>query len=98
MIILTKCDLSIEWVVLEKVGAVELLAVGLHHRDPVLSPLEYLHLIHREDVGPREVSLSCDENFAVSVLQSYGFVVISILDLLIKETTLFTKGLTIPRI
>ena len=73
-------DLSIEWVVVEKVGAVELLAVGLHHRDPVLSSLEYLHLVDREDVGPGEVSLSCDENLAISVLQSYSFVVISILD------------------
>ena len=72
--------LSIEWVLVEKVGAVELLAVCLHHRDPVLSPLEYLHLVHREDVGPGEVSLSCDENLAISVLQSYSFVVISILD------------------
>ena len=72
--------LGIEWKVLEKVGAVELLAVGLHHRDPVLSPLEYLHLVNREDVSPGEVSLSCDENLAISVLQSYSFVVISILD------------------
>ena len=60
--------LSIKWVVVEKVGAVELLAVGLDQRDPVLSPLEYLHLVHREDVGPGEVSLSCDENLAISVL------------------------------
>ena len=95
---LNKYHLGIEWEVLEKVGAVELLAVGLHHRDPVLSPLEYLHLVHGEDVGPSEVSLSCDENLAISILQSYGFVVISILDLLIKETSLFTKGLKIPRI
>ena len=70
---------------MEKVGAVELLAVGLHHRDPVLPPLEYLHLVHREDVGPGEVSLSGDENLAVSVLQSDSLVVISILDLIMRS-------------
>ena len=75
-----KSYLGIKWKVLEKVGAVELLAVGLDHRDPVLSPLEYFYLVHRIDVGPGEVSLSCDENLAISVLQSYSFVVISILD------------------
>ena len=39
-------NLSIEGVAVEKVGAVELLAVGLDHGDPVLLPLEYLHLVH----------------------------------------------------
>ena len=80
-------DLSIEWVVVEKVGAVELLAVGLHHRDPVLSPLEYLHLVHREDVGPGEVSLSGDVNLAVSVLQPYSLVVISVLNCIMRNFT-----------
>ena len=75
---------------MEKVGAVELLAVGLHHRDPVLSPLEYLHLVHRGDVGPSKVSLSCDENLAVSVLQSDSLVVISILDLIMRNCSWFT--------
>ena len=81
----TDSDLSIEWVVVEKVSAVELLAVGLDQRDPVLSPLENLHLVHRGDVGPGEVSLSGDENLAVSVLQSDSLVVISILDLTTSE-------------
>ena len=71
--------LSIKWIVVEKVGAVEPLTVGLLHGDPVLSPLEYLHLVHREDVGPSEVSLSGDVNLAVSVLQPYSFVEISVL-------------------
>ena len=66
----------------------ELLAVGLDHGDPVLSPLEYLHLVHGEDIGPGEVSLSGDENLAVSVLQSYSLVVISILGLIIINFTL----------
>ena len=79
--------LSIKWVVVEKVGAVELLAVGLDHRDPVLSPLEYLHLVHREDVGPGEVSLSGDVNLAVSVLQPYSLVVISVLNCIMRNFT-----------
>ena len=73
---------------MEEVGAVELLAVGLDHGDPVLSPLEYLHLVHREDVGPGEVSLSGDEHLAVSVLQPYSLVVISVLYLIIRNCTL----------
>ena len=79
--------LSIKWVVVEKVGAVELLAVGLDQRDPVLSPLEYLHLVHREDVGPGEVSLSGDVNLAVSVLQPYSLVVISVLNCIMRNFT-----------
>ena len=79
MIILTKCDLSIEWVVVEKVGAVELLAVGLHHRDPVLSPLEYLHLVHREDVGPGEVSLPVDVDSAVKHIQTDHLIEVRVL-------------------
>ena len=65
----------------------ELLAVGLDHGDPVLSSLEYLHLVHREDVGPGEVSLSGDVNLAVSVLQPYSLVVISVLYLIIRNYT-----------
>ena len=61
--------LSIKWVVVEKVGAVELLAVGLDHGDLVLSPLEYLHLVHRGDVGPGEVSLSVDVDCAIEHIQ-----------------------------
>ena len=64
---------------MEKVGAVELLAVGLHHRDPVLSSLEYLHLVHREDIGPGEVSLSVYEDGAVSDLQGDGLIEVSVL-------------------
>ena len=64
---------------MQKVSTVEPLAVSLDHGDPVLSPLEYLHLVHREDVGPGEVSLSSDVDLAVSILQSYSFSVISIL-------------------
>ena len=79
MIILTKCDLSIEWVVVEKVGAVELLAVGLHHRDPVLSSLEYLHLVHREDVGPGEVSLPVDVDSAVKHIQTDHLIEVRVL-------------------
>ena len=80
--------LSIKGVVMEEVGAVELLAVGLDHGDPVLPPLEYLQLVHREDVGPGEVALSGDEHLAVSVLQPYGLVVISVLYLIIRNCTL----------
>ena len=64
---------------MEKVGAVELLAVGLHHRDPVLSPLEYLHLVHREDVGPGEVSLSVDVDSAVKHIQSDHLIEVRVL-------------------
>ena len=71
--------LGIEWVVVEKVGAVELLAVGLHHRDPVLSPLEYLHLVHREDVGPGEVSLSVDVDSAVKHIQTDHLIEVRVL-------------------
>ena len=79
--------LSIKRVVVEKVGAVELLAVGLDHRDPVLFPLEDLHLVHRGDVGPGEVSLSGDVNLAVSVLQPYSLVVISVLNCIMRNFT-----------
>ena len=75
---------------MKKVGAVKLFAVDLDHRDPVLSPLEYLHLVHGQDVGPGEVSLPCNENLAISVLQSYSLVVISILDSIIRDITAFT--------
>ena len=71
--------LSIKWVVVEKVGAVELLAVGLDHGDPVLSPLEYLHLVHREDVGPGEVSLSVDVDCAVEHIQSDHLIQVCVL-------------------
>ena len=71
--------LSIKWVVVEKVGAVELLAVGLDHGDPVLSPLEYLHLVHREDVGPGEVPLSVDEDCAVEHIQSDHLIQVRVL-------------------
>ena len=69
----------------------EPLAVGLDHRDPVLPALEYLHLVHREDVGPGEVSLSGDVNLAVSVLQPYSLVVIRILYLIIKSCTIYIE-------
>ena len=36
--------LSVKWIVVEKVGAVELLAVGLVHSDHVILPFEYLNL------------------------------------------------------
>ena len=64
---------------MEKVGAVELLAVGLHHRDPVLSPLEYLHLVHREDVGPGEVSLPVDVDSAVKHIQTDHLIEVRVL-------------------
>ena len=37
-------NLSVKWVVVKQVGAVELLAVGLGHTDDVLISLEYLNL------------------------------------------------------
>ena len=55
------------------------LAVGLDHRDPVLPALEYLNLVHREDVGPGEVPLSVDVDFAVEHIQCHGLVEISVL-------------------
>ena len=64
---------------MEKVGAVELLAVGLHHRDPVLSPLEYLHLVDGEDVGPSEVSLSVDVDSAVKHIQTDHLIEVRVL-------------------
>ena len=57
----------------------ELLAVGLNQCDPVLPPLEYLHLVHREDVGPGEVSLSVDVHCAVESVQSDDLVEIRVL-------------------
>ena len=39
-----KRNLSVKWVVVKQVGAVELLAVGLGHTDDVLISLEYLNL------------------------------------------------------
>ena len=36
--------LSVEWIGVEEVGAVELLAVGLEHGDDVLLASEYLNL------------------------------------------------------
>ena len=71
--------LSIEGVVMEEVGAVELLAVGLHHGDPVLPPLEYLHLVHREDVGPGEVSLSVDVDCAIEHIQTDHLIEVRVL-------------------
>ena len=71
--------LSIKGVVVEKVGAVELLAVGLDHGDPVLSPLEYLHLVHREDVGPGEVSLSVDKDCAIEHIQTDHLIEVRVL-------------------
>ena len=64
---------------MEKVGAVELLAVGLDHGDPVLSPLEYLHLVHREDVGPGEVSLSVDKDSAIEHIQTDHLIEVRVL-------------------
>ena len=64
---------------MEKVGAVELLAVGLHHRDPVLSSLEYLHLVHREDVGPGEVSLSVNKDSAIEHIQTDHLIEVRVL-------------------
>ena len=64
---------------MEKVGAVELLAVGLDHGDPVLSPLEDLHLVHREDVGPGEVSLSVDVDSAVKHIQTDHLIEVRVL-------------------
>ena len=58
----------------------ELLAIGLDHGYPVLLPLEYLHLINRLDVGPGEVSLSVDKNFAVHSLQSHCLIEIRVLN------------------
>ena len=57
----------------------EPLAVGLDHRDPVLLALEDLHLVHREDVGPGEVSLSVDVDCAVQHIQRHGLVEICVL-------------------
>ena len=39
-------DLRVEWVVVEQVGAVELLAVGLAHGDDVFPSIEYLNLVN----------------------------------------------------
>ena len=64
---------------MEKVGAVEPLAVGLDHGDPVLSPLEYLHLVHREDVGPGEVSLSVDKDCAIEHIQTDHLIEVRVL-------------------
>ena len=64
---------------MEEVGAVELLAVGLDHGDPVISPLEYLHLVHREDVGPGEVSLSVDKDSAIEHIQADHLIEVRVL-------------------
>ena len=64
---------------MEEVGAVEFLAVGLDHGDPVLSPLEYLHLVHREDVGPGEVSLSVDKDCAIEHIQTDHLIEVRVL-------------------
>ena len=57
----------------------ELLAVGLDHGDPVLPPLEYLHLVHREDVGPGEVSLSVNKDSAIEHIQADHLIEVRVL-------------------
>ena len=58
----------------------EPLAVGLDHRDPVVLSLEYLHLVHREDVRPGEISLPGHEDGAVKHVQRHCLVDVSVLN------------------
>ena len=64
---------------MQKIGAVELFAVGLHHGDSVLTSFKDLHLINRLQPAPGEVSLSGDEHGVLHTLDSHSLIQISVL-------------------
>ena len=64
---------------MEKVGAVELLAVGLNHVDLVLCSLVNPDLINRVQPCPGEVSFSSNKESALDTLQCDSFIIICVL-------------------
>ena len=56
------------------------LAVGLAHGDPVLSPLEYLHLVHVLDPTLGAGALPADVHGAVHPVNRHRLIQVSVLD------------------
>ena len=65
---------------MEEVGTVELLRIGLNHRQSVLISLKYFYFISELHSASNEVSLPCHKNVALCVLNADGFIIVRVLE------------------